>query len=168
MTTFPFGHTLTFVLLRTRQLSWIRVGMALAALTLIIRALEQGRKATAQESKQTESVEYVKKELAAARQEAAWQKHRADMASYSIRLSEAQRRIRVGNYASAETILENCPWDLRNFEHRYLWSLCQKPKFTLLGHTGNIACVAFSPDGKRLASAGWNLDHELAPGQIKV
>jgi WD40 repeat protein len=27
----------------------------------------------------------------------------------------------------------------------------------LKGHTANIGCVCFSPDGKRLASAGWDM-----------
>ena len=42
--------------------------------------------------------------------------------------------------------------DLRGFEWRYLYRLCHQEILTLKGHTGNVKEVAFSPDGKRLAS----------------
>jgi WD40 repeat protein len=44
--------------------------------------------------------------------------------------------------------------DLRGFEWYYLQRLCQLELRTLRGHTGSVLSVAFSPDGRRLASAG--------------
>jgi WD40 repeat protein/tRNA A-37 threonylcarbamoyl transferase component Bud32 len=43
--------------------------------------------------------------------------------------------------------------DLRGFEWHYLHRLCHSDLLTLKGHTGTVWSVAFSPDGKRLASA---------------
>jgi WD40 repeat protein len=42
--------------------------------------------------------------------------------------------------------------DLRGFEWYYLQHLCQLEVRTLQGHTGPVMGVAFSPDGRRLAS----------------
>jgi WD40 repeat protein len=44
--------------------------------------------------------------------------------------------------------------DLRGFEWYYLQRLCQLQLRTLQGHIGEVQHVAFSPDGKYLASAG--------------
>ena len=42
---------------------------------------------------------------------------------------------------------------LRGFEWDYIWRLCHSALLTLKGHTEGVRSVAFSPDGKRLASA---------------
>jgi WD40 repeat protein len=50
-------------------------------------------------------------------------------------------------------LLDACRWDFRHFEHRYLYTLFNKNQRTLRGHTDIVSSVAFSRDGKRLASA---------------
>jgi WD40 repeat protein/serine/threonine protein kinase len=42
--------------------------------------------------------------------------------------------------------------DFRGFEWYYLDRLCHPDVFTLRGHKAEVYCVAYSPDGKRLAS----------------
>jgi WD40 repeat protein/serine/threonine protein kinase len=54
----------------------------------------------------------------------------------------------------AEQFLDECPGDLRHWEWHYLKRLCHADLLTLRGHGGRAGSVAFSPDGKRLASAG--------------
>lgn len=56
--------------------------------------------------------------------------------------------------------------DLRGFECRYLWGLCQDgSKYTLRGHTGGLSAAALAPDGQTLATRGddnivrlWDMD----------
>ena len=67
--------------------------------------------------------------------------------------------------------------DLRNFEWYYLDRLCHSHERILAGHTDFVLSVAYSPDGRRLASAGqdgtlrlWNITtgqalHILAVGK---
>lgn len=44
--------------------------------------------------------------------------------------------------------------DLREFAWNYLWKSCHPPVRTLSGHTDEVFCVAYSPDGRLIASAG--------------
>jgi WD40 repeat protein/tRNA A-37 threonylcarbamoyl transferase component Bud32 len=44
--------------------------------------------------------------------------------------------------------------DLRGFEWHYWWRLCHLELLTVKAHDGWIRCIAFSPDGKRIAGGG--------------
>jgi WD40 repeat protein/tRNA A-37 threonylcarbamoyl transferase component Bud32 len=56
--------------------------------------------------------------------------------------------------------------DLRSFEWHYLNRLCHGELLTLR-HAHAVYSVAYSPDGKRLASAGWG-GVPMAPGEVKM
>src|SRR5262249_54576704 len=55
--------------------------------------------------------------------------------------------------AQADHILGQCRPQLRHWEWYYLKRLCRTSLLTLKGHTGPLRSVAYSPDGRRLATA---------------
>ena len=77
---------------------------------------------------------------------------RARTAEYAIKIGVAQRDIAEGDVIHAEELLGECAWDLRGWEHRYLWTSMCKRRMVLLGHTSWVSSVAFSPDGRRIVS----------------
>jgi WD40 repeat protein len=66
--------------------------------------------------------------------------------------------------ARAEQLLtENCPADLRCWEWHYVHRLCHADLFTLKAHPDHhVYSVAFSPDGKHLATASWDKTVKLS------
>jgi WD40 repeat protein len=79
---------------------------------------------------------------------------RAEMLVYAGKLALAQSEWKANEGASAIEVLGECQWNLRGWEHRYLWTL-----FT--SHNQRMARgrikhkrgrVEWSPDGKRIAS----------------
>jgi WD40 repeat protein/tRNA A-37 threonylcarbamoyl transferase component Bud32 len=103
-----------------------------------------------------------------------WQWRRAQLGEAAARLNLyaadinlAQVALEEGNLGRAYSLLrEQIPSsgaeDLRGFEWRYLWQLCQgQESATLRGHNGIASCVAFSSNGSLLATAGFD-------GMVKV
>src|SRR5262249_43555467 len=77
----------------------------------------------------------------------------AEARGYAYQLALVSRALDEGNLADAETLLGTCRWDFRRFEHRYLWDILdQRRGRTIPGHTGPLTSLAFSRDGKYLAS----------------
>jgi eukaryotic-like serine/threonine-protein kinase len=79
---------------------------------------------------------------------------------YASDMSLAQQAWEAGDIGRARALLAR-QWptagqeDLRGFEWRHLWALCQDgSRLTLRGHTGDITTLVASPDGKTLVTAG--------------
>jgi eukaryotic-like serine/threonine-protein kinase len=75
--------------------------------------------------------------------------------AYFHRIALAHRELSVDNLHAALKFLAKCPKDLRDWEWHYLMRLCLVDPLVIRGNTEvEVNGVAFSPHGKRLASAG--------------
>src|SRR5262249_13106117 len=110
------------------------------ALTATTEAKERAEQAQKAEEKQ--------------RQEAETARHRERTYLYLHRVLLAHSEWRDNDVARAQLLLDSCPEDVRQWEWHYLKRLCRPDLLTLKGHTSYVHSVAFSPDGKRLASVG--------------
>ncbi|HLJ95396.1 MAG TPA: protein kinase [Gemmataceae bacterium] len=84
---------------------------------------------------------------------------------YAAHMNMAQHAWEAGGIARVRELLEQHrpkaeEADLRDFEWYFLNRLCHSDLLTLKGHTDVVDSVAYSPDGKRLASA--------SRGEVKV
>jgi hypothetical protein len=81
---------------------------------------------------------------------------------YAADVSLAQTALADGNLGRARNLLAaHIPTsgeeDLRGFEWRYFLNLCRGDYLaTLAGHSNSAASIAFSPDGTKLVSGGWD------------
>jgi len=79
---------------------------------------------------------------------------------YAADVKAAQQALEENNLRRAHALVERQyptagEEDLRGFEWRYLWNLTRSDEhFSLAAHTDTATCVAFSPVGTMLASAG--------------
>jgi WD40 repeat protein len=94
--------------------------------------------------------EQLRRELEAARREAAAAKAEAEKYHYLRLIEQAQREWSANNVLRANELLQQCPKGQRGWEWHYLQRLFRGGLLTLAGSSW----VAYSPDGKRLASGG--------------
>ncbi len=87
-------------------------------------------------------------------------------ALYFQRMALTEREQAANNGGRAEELLESCPLHLRGWEWHYLKRRPHQGPLTFRGHSAWVTGVAFSPDGKLVASASSLLSGAL--GEVKV
>jgi WD40 repeat protein len=87
--------------------------------------------------------------------------------SYFQSIALAERALAANNPGRAEELLAACPEPLRGWEWHYLKRRRLQEPLVLRGHSQWAVCVAFSPDGTRLASGSFR-DGFLPTGEIKI
>jgi WD40 repeat protein/tRNA A-37 threonylcarbamoyl transferase component Bud32 len=75
-------------------------------------------------------------------------------AAYFSRVGLAYDQWRQDNTARSLQLLQACPDPLRNWEWRYLRRLIHAERVSMVAHPRSYGVMAFSPDGKRLLTAG--------------
>jgi WD40 repeat protein/serine/threonine protein kinase len=68
----------------------------------------------------------------------------------------AERTLAANNPSRAFQLLADCPAEFRAWEWHCLKRMCQAGVITLRSHGGTVVAVAFSPDGRWLASASFD------------
>jgi WD40 repeat protein/tRNA A-37 threonylcarbamoyl transferase component Bud32 len=126
-------------------------GLALAAL---ITGLAVGYVVVSHKQQQTTE--------ALAQREQALQRERETSYFQTIALTAPEAL--ANNVQRADRLLDGCPAEFRNWEWHYLKRLCHAELLTLHPRT-EPACVAFSPDGQRVAAAGGLLGR---PGELNL
>jgi WD40 repeat protein len=116
--------------------------------------------ATAEGQAKTEALENLKQEQIRVQE----QLTRAEFVAYASRLREAVDRLERGRVEEARGVLQTCDPKFRGWEHAYLLRQTRKLLLDYNGHRANVHTVAFSPDGRRIVSAG-DVDRE---GTVKV
>jgi WD40 repeat protein len=86
------------------------------------------------------------------RREAETQRDRAEWRLYASEIAAAQRDWETNDVAGAWQHLSSSRPNFRGWEYRYLDTLFNQNQKTFRGHTNWVTSVAFSPDGKRIAS----------------
>jgi WD40 repeat protein len=127
-------------------------------------AKDEARRAEQEEGRAKLAEQAAKTEEASAKRELA----RAEGLLYRGNLLQAQLLQESGNAGPAMDRLDACRWDYRGWEHAHLRHELAETCLTLRGHARHVTGVAFSPDGKYLASAGANLLNRDEPGEVKV
>lgn len=97
---------------------------------------------------------------------------------YAARISVTAKALEDGDVVRARQLLNGLrpqpgEEDLRGFEWNYLWKRCHLEDLVFTGHTGRVLTVAYSPDGKTIASAGddkvirlWNPTNGVEQAQL--
>jgi WD40 repeat protein len=98
--------------------------------------------------------------LKSALNEAVVARREAERAHYFHRITLAHVGWREGNVGRVQQMLADCPVEQRGWEWHYLDQLCHADLLTLRSGAVVVRGLAYSPDGRHLASAGFE-DHAV-------
>jgi WD40 repeat protein/serine/threonine protein kinase len=136
-------------LVRRHRLAFAAAGLVLSVLVLGVLAstLEAARARRAEET-QSRMLEQAQQAQA-----------RAEAQAYASDMNLVQQAWDEGDMELAHTLLRSHiprpgERDLRGFEWRYLWKLCQdESQYAFTNFTDGVSSVVFSPDGKVMAAS---------------
>src|SRR5262249_42275319 len=121
-----------------------------AGTLLQLRQTQEERDRAGEARQQAERAEQT---AAEERDRARLQKERAEVARHAFQGDQALRAWRDNDLVRAEQILAGVPAEFQTtWEYRHLRGICRRKSFPVEGHTDTVSSVAFSPDGRRLAS----------------
>jgi WD40 repeat protein len=83
---------------------------------------------------------------------------------YVSRIGQAHREWQANNLSHTRELLDACPSRLRGWEWRFVRRLCHLDRLTYRGHHESPCCVAYSPDGRLVASGGGEFMFPVEPG----
>ena len=101
-----------------------------------------------------------RKQAEAARTEAQSARERVSQQLYLSKIRRAELQLEAGQRDEAATVLLAIPFEQRRWESRFERQLAGSP-LTLTSHQGAVTGVAFSPDGRHIATGG-------ADGRLRV
>lgn len=141
-------------------------------------AERQARLAQAQAQEQAEVGRHAeaqaRREADMQRQQAEAALHRAEMQLYHYRVILAEREWSAGHGSRAQQLLDECAVPQRQWEWHYLQRGVRQETEKGVFHGQPLRGLAFTPDGKRLATLGaaeiklWDLATSQEAGQIRA
>jgi len=103
---------------------------------------------------QREQAEVARDGEASAKREAQEARDRLAAWEYGRTMQVAHQEWRENNVPTTLALLGSTRPEFRGWEWSYVRRLCHADLLTLKGHSGDVRCAAFSPDGARVATGG--------------